>query len=144
MKQKMGDFLMDISQTYPVLKGVNAEKVIEDTRTYLIGKFYNKEIDFDKAKTLLFDEYEKRIFPEPKTLYHYLSQCVINHYFVPEDNGCLVVMKLPQGRIYSFEVTSFGIPLEEIKKDAARRFGNAQISIYPKGSVLIDEEVITP
>ena len=49
MKQRMGEFLVDIAQIFPIPRGRNAERVIEETRTYLIGYCYNKIIDFDRT-----------------------------------------------------------------------------------------------
>lgn len=144
MKQKISEFLFDISQTYPVSRGVNAEKVLEDARTYLIGKLYKKEIDFEKAKTLIFDNYDKRTFPEPKVLYGYLNQCEIKNYATTEDEDCLVVVTLPTGVIYPFEVAPFGRSIGEIKSEIVSKYGNVQVRTYPKGSVLLGREVITP
>ena len=140
----IGQFLADISQTYPVTRGVDEEKAIENARVYLVGKLYKKEIDFEKAKTLLFDNYDKRIFPEPKVLYGYLSQCEVKNYHTTADDGSLVVMTLPNGRIYSFELTSFGHTIEEIKGALIKKYGNVQVRTYPKGSVLIGRDVVTP
>lgn len=135
-------FLFDISQTYPVLRGVNAEKVLEDARTYLVGKLYKKEIDFDRAKRLIFDNYDKRTFPEPKVLYGFLSQCELKNYHTTADDGSLVVITLPNKAIYSFEVTSFGRNLEDIKKEIIHKYGNVQVKTYPKGSVLIGKRYL--
>ena len=141
MKQKLGEFLFDISQTYPVSRGVNAEKVLEDARTYLIGKLFRKEIDYEKAKTLFFDNYDKRTFPEPKVLYEYLNQCEIRNYQTSSRDGELVVFRLPEGKVYSFTVSGIGKPLGFYKSDIERRFGKCKMETYPKGSVLIGTEV---
>ena len=144
MKQKISEFLFDISQTFPVRSGLNAEKVLEDTRTYLIGKCYKKEFDFDRAKSLLFDDYKQKTFPLPKEILAYLMQSEVKNYTRSEDEGCLVVATLPNGVMYSFEIAPFGRSAEEIKKQMVSNYGNVQIKTYPKGSVLIGKEVITP
>ena len=140
----IGQFLADISQTYPVTRGVDEEKVIENARVYLVGKFYNKEIDFQKAKNLIFDNYDKRTFPEPKVLYGYLSQCEVKNYHSTADDGNLVVITLPNNMMYAFEITSFGHTIDEIKSSIIKKYGNVQVKIYPKGSVLIGRKVFTP
>lgn len=61
-----------------------------------------------------------------------------------DDTGCLVVVTLPNGTMYPFEITSFGDSLETIKKTIVSKYGNVQIRIYPKGSVLIGKKVILP
>lgn len=58
--------------------------------------------------------------------------------------GRLVVATLPDGRLYSFEITKFGDTFEEIKKKMVHKYGNVQIKTYPKGSVLIGEKVFMP
>lgn len=143
MKQKISEFLFDIAQTYPV-RGGNPDVVLEDTRTYLVGYLYNKDIDFVQAKKLIFDNYDQKTFPTPKTLLGYLNQCEIKKYEHCADEGGLVVMTLPNGAIYSFEITGFGKPFEDIKKQAVAKYGNVQIKQYPKGSVLIGKKVILP
>lgn len=139
----ISEFLYDISQTYPVSRGVNAEKVLEDARTYLVGKLYKKVIDFDRAKTLIFDNYDKKTFPEPKVLLGYLNQCELKNYTTTGDDGSLVVMTLPNGVMYSFEIAPFGKSPEDLKKEITYKYGNVQVRTYPKGSVLIGKEVFT-
>lgn len=128
---------MDISQTYPVTRGVNAEKVIEDARTYLVGKFYNKELDFKKAKTLIFDNYDKRTFPEPKVLYSYLSQCEVKHYNEAQDEGALIVVIYANGMKHAFTVCSEGVSLKQLKE----KNPDCVVEKYPPGSVLIGKKV---
>lgn len=144
MKEKIGDFLMDISQTYPVVRGVNAEKVIEDARTYLVGKLYNKEIDFQKAKTMMFDTYDKRTFPEPKVLYNILYQCEVKNYDVSANEGSLVVITLPDGRKYNFTVSGIGRPLSTIKDEILKKYGGCEVKTYPKSTVMIGNKIFEP
>jgi len=139
----IGEFLIDLSQTYPVTRGVNAEKVIEDARTYLVGKLYKKEIDFQKAKTLIFDNYDKHIFPEPKLLYHYLAQCEVKNYSESEGEGNLVVMTLPSGRKYTFTICGIGNSIYSIKESVKEKYGEyLKVEIYPAGAVMVGNEII--
>ena len=145
MKEKIGDFLMDISQTYPIRQGISAERVLEDARTYLIGKLYNKEIDFQKAKTLMFDTYEKKKgFPEPRVLYNYLAQCEIKHYDISKDEGSLVLITLPTGIQYNFTVSGIGGSLGTIKQEIVDKYGDCKIEMFPKGTVIIGNQIIEP
>lgn len=142
---QLGDFLVDISQTFPIRQGLNADKVIENARTYLVGKLYNKDIDYQKAKTLIFDDYDKKNgFPEPKVFYHYLSQCIIKHYDDCVDEGSLIAITLPNGRIYDFTVCGFGKPIDLIKDEINKKFGNCTVRKYPKGTVRIGNDFILP
>lgn len=143
MKQKISEFLFELSQTYPI-RGGNPDVVLEDTRTYIVGYLYNKDIDFVQAKKLIFDNYDSKTFPTPKVILSYLNQCEIKKYEHCEDEGGLVVITLPNGAIYSFEITGFGKPIEDIKQQAIAKYGNVQIKTYPKGSVLIGKQVVLP
>ena len=58
--------------------------------------------------------------------------------------GRLVIATLPDGRMYSFEITTFGETLENIKKKMVHKYGNVQIKTYPKGTVLIGNKVFMP
>lgn len=142
--EEISEFLFDISQIYPISRGLNAEKVLEDTRTYLVGKIYNKTIDYKKAKTLMFDNKELKVFPKPSVIYDYLAQCEIKNYANCEDEGALVVITMPNGVMYDFTVTGFGKPLSQIKSEIVEKYGNVQVKTYPKGSVLIGKQVILP
>ena len=142
---QLGEFLIDISQTFPIRQGLNADKVIENARTYLVGKLYNKEIDYQKAKTLMFDEYEKKNgFPEPKILYHYLIQCEIKHYDECVNEGSLIAITLPNGVIYDFTVCGIGKPLGVIKDEISKKYGSCTVKMYPKGTVRIGNKFVLP
>lgn len=141
MKQKLGEFLYELSQTYP-MRGGNPDVVLEDTRTYLVGYLYNKDIDFVQAKKLIFDNYESKTFPTPKVILGYLNQCEIKKYEHCADEGGLVVMTLPNGAMYSFIISGFGRSIESIKKKVIDKYGNVDIQIYPKGSILIGKTVV--
>ena len=144
MKQKIAAFLFDIAQTYPIRSGLNAEQVIEDTRTYLVGKCYNKKFDFDKAKSLLFDDYKQKSFPLPKEILAYLMQSEIKNYHECENEGSLIAITLPNGITYDFTVCGFGRPLENIKQEIQNKYGDCEIKTYPKGTVRIGNKFILP
>lgn len=144
MKQKMSEFLFDISQTYPIRGGLNAEKVLEDTRTYLVGKCYKKEFDFDKAKSLIFDEYKQKTFPLPKEILGYLLQAEVKSYKECADEGDLIVITLPNGVIYDFTVCASGRNINTITDELKFKYGTFEIKQYPKGSVLMGREVVLP
>lgn len=145
MKEKIGDFLMDIAQTYPIRQGVNAERVIENARVYLIEKLYNKEIDFQKAKTLMFDNYEKKNgFPEPRVLYNYLIQCEVRHYDPSKNEGSLVVITLPNGYPYVFTIHGNSRPYNEIVDEIKFKYGSCKVETYPPGTVMIGKTIVAP
>lgn len=143
MKQKVSEFLFDIAQTYPV-RGGNPDVVLEDTRTYLVGYLYNKDIDFVQAKKLIFDNYDSKTFPTPKVILSYLNQCEIKKYEHCEDEGGLVVITLPNGITYDFTVSGIGRPLDDITNEIHEKYGKCDIKTYPKGTVRIGNTFVLP
>ena len=144
MKQRMGEFLVDIAQIFPIPRGRNAERVIEETRTYLIGYCYNKNIDFERTKKTIFDNYTGQYFPTPNLLLGYLLQNEIKSYDSCVNDGSLLLITLPNGQQYEFVVSSFDKPLSKIKEDIERKHGNCTIEAYPKGTVIIGGKIFTP
>lgn len=144
MKQKIGDFLIDIAQTYPIRSGLNAEQVIEDARTYLIGKCFKKELDFNKAKNLLFDEYKLKTFPLPKEILGFMLRAEIKNYHECENEGALIVITLPNGLKYDFTVSGIGRHIETIKEEILKKYSDCDIKTYPKGTVRIGNKFILP
>ena len=52
------------------------------------------------------------------------------------DEGSLIVITLPDGRIYNFTVSGIGRPLSTIKDEILKKHGPCEVKTYPKGSVM--------
>lgn len=144
MNEKIGRFLLDIAQTYPIRSSLNAEQVIEDARTYLIGKCFKKEFDFDKAKNLLFDEYKLKTFPLPKEILGFMLRAEIKNYHECENEGAFVVITLPNGISYDITISAIGRSLDTIKDEIKNTYGACDVKTYPKGTVRIGKKIFTP
>jgi len=144
MRQKIIRFLSDLAATYRI-SDENYERVINDTTDYLMRNLPNYEIDFSKVKDAVFDKYrpKSKVFPEPYFLKDCLPYGKVWSYRASQEEGCLVVIEIPNKTIYSFEVCGTGKNIEDIKKEIAKNHGNSKVTIYPKGSVLIGNKVIT-
>lgn len=143
MREQLENFLMDLSDIYPIPDTRNFDKIIGQYCDYLIQFCTNKQIDFTKVKNTIFDQYKFKGFPDMPFIKECLKTGEIQRYIASKDEGCLVVIRA-ENHIYAFEVAACGKNIEDIKKDASARFENSKIEIYPKGSVLIGEKVITP
>ncbi len=144
MKQKISEFLFDIAQTFPIYRSGSIETVIEDVRTYLVGYLYDKEIDFSRAKKLIFDKHEKTTFPTPHELLDALMKSEIVHVKSSEDYEKVVVLTLPNGYKYVFTLCNTGKTLDEIKEECTHKYGECKFKTYPKGTVLIGDKVVLP
>lgn len=142
MRKQLEDFLIDLTEFYPIPNTKNFDKIISQSVDYLLQFCINKEFDFKKVRNAIFDRYKFKGFPDLALIKECLREGEVYKYKNCKDEGCLVVLRLPQGRIYSFEVATFGRSLEELKKDAATKFGNAKVEIYPCGSKLIGNRVM--
>jgi hypothetical protein len=93
----------------------------------------------------MFDTYEKKKgFPEPRVLYNYLAQCEIKHYDISKDEGSLVLITLPTGIQYNFTVSGIGRSLGTIKQEIVDKYGDCKIEMFPKGTVIIGNQIIEP
>lgn len=144
MRKQLEDFLIDLSEIYPISDSRNFDKIIGQYCDYLLQFCINKEIDFKKVRNAIFDQYKFKGYPDMPLIKDCLKVGEIKKFTTCKDEGCLVVMRLPEGGVYSFEITADAQhDLEYYKQDAAKRFGNVKVEIYPKGSVLIGTTVFT-
>lgn len=141
------EFLRELEAFYPLNEA--QEKVNKRLSSYvdiLEGEIIKrgKKYNYEKVLKYIQMNYRYKQFPSLPNIMDFLNIGETRDVVNVKDEGCLVVMKIPQGRVYSFEIASFCKSIDEIKREASAKFGNAQISIYPKGSVLIGDKVITP
>ena len=143
MRKQLEDFLIDLTEFYPISDKRDFNKIISQSVDYLLQFCINKEIDFKKVRNIIFDTYKFKGFPDLPLIRDCLKAGEIQKYTNCKDEGCLVVIRAEK-HIYSFEIAPLGRSLEDIKKNASAMFENAKIEIYPKGSVLIGDTVVTP
>lgn len=144
---KLFEFLRDLETFYPLNE--SEEKVNKRLSSYvdiLEGEIVKSGKTYDYAKVLKHIQmnYRYKQFPSLPDILDFIKVGEVNEVIHGEDEGCLVVVTLPNGTIYPFEITTFGKSLDEVKKAIVAKHGNVQIKTYPKGSVLIGKEVITP
>lgn len=128
MRAELEDFLIDVSNMYPVRKEQNYDSVIGQTTDALLEHFYDKEIDFKQAKSLLYNEYDKTTFPLVPKLKEYLGKCIIKKSKINKDEGCLVIQILPTGEIRNYVMTSESGTTTRTLEQRGRVF------YFPKGS----------
>lgn len=141
------EFMRSLEAFYPLNE--SEDKVNRRLSSYvdiLEGEIVKsgKKYDYEKILKHIQMNYRYKTFPSLPDILDFMEQGVIKEIVNCQDEGCLVVMKVAENNIYAFEVSPYGRKFEDIKKDAIARFGNVQITTYPKGSVLIGDTVITP
>lgn len=145
MRKQLEDFLIDLSEIFPIASTKSFDKVIGMSVEYLLEFCAGKEFDFKKARHLIFDRYKFKNFPELSIVKDCILESEIKKYEHCENEGKLVVIKIPERNIiYSFEVNSSGRDIREIKNTIGKNLGKYEIEIYPKGTVLIGDKVFTP
>ena len=144
MRKQLEDFLINITDFYPISSNKNFDNVIAQSLDYLLQFCCGKEIDFKKARNYVFENYKSKGFPDLALLKESIICSEIKKTKTCEDEGCLVVLRTGGNHIYGFKVSTTGRSLEDIKKDATARFGNVKVETYPKGSVLIGDKVFLP
>lgn len=144
MRKQLEDFLINITDFYPISSNKNYNNVIAQSVDYLMEFCCGKEIDFKKARNYIFDNYKFKGFPDLALLKESLLNSEVIKFKHCEDEGGLVVVTLPTGKIFTFEISAFGKSLDDIKKQVVSNYGNVQIRTYPKGTVMIGTTIIQP
>lgn len=142
MRKQLEDFLINLTDFYPITSTKSYDNVIAQAVDYLMEFCYNKQIDFKKARNFVFENYKFKSFPDMALLKDAIQDSVIRiPYQGGTDDGCVVIITLPNGKMYDFEVCGFGNDIEALKSSIRSKHGNCQISTYPKGTVLIGNEI---
>lgn len=144
MRKQLEDFLINITDFYPISSNKNFDNVIAQSLDYLLQFCCGKEIDFKKARNYVFENYKFKGFPDLAILKESLLNAEIIKQKYCKDEGGLVVVTFPTGKIFTFEISPLGKPLEEIKKQVIAKYGNVQIKTYPKGTVMIGNTIVLP
>lgn len=143
-RQEIADFLHKLNSIFPI-EGKRVDAVFDTYTDILLEKCLKKEYDAKKLLSRIAQEHKYSYFPTVKLILEQLPYAEIVHYGdIPPNEGALIVLTLTNGVIYAFTVTNSGKTMQELKADARRRFGECEIKMYPKGSVLIGNTVIEP
>lgn len=139
------EFLRKLEAFYPLNE--SQEKVDNRLSSYvdiLEGEIVKRGKRYDYSKVLKHIQmnYRYKQFPSLPDILDFLNTGEIRESLSCKDEGGLVVIRA-ENHIYGFEIAPFGRTLEDIKTDASKRFNNAKVEIYPKGSVLIGDTVFT-
>ena len=142
MRKQLEDFLIDLTDFYPIPSSKSFDKVIALSIDYLLQFCLNKEIDFKKALNSIFDKYKFKSFPELSVIKESLLESEVKHYGYCKDEGVLVVIEIPGIATYNFEISPMGRDLDTVKKEIISKYGNAKVSIYPKGTVMVGQQIM--
>jgi len=69
---------------------------------------------------------------------------VIKSYVPTKDEGNLIVLTLPSGKKYYFTACGIGRTLQSYKEEITRKHGGCEIDVYPKGTVVIGNDIVLP
>ena len=143
-KQEIVDFLKKLNSIFPI-EGKRVEAVFDTYTDILLERCLKKEYDAKKLLSRIAQEHKYSYFPTVKLILEQLPYAEIVHYWdAPPNEGALIVLTLTNGVIYAFTVTDFGKTVQELKADYRKKYGECEIKMYPKGSVLIGNTVIEP
>ncbi len=141
---RLFEFLRDLEAFYPLNE--SEEKVDKRIASYaeiIEGEIIKKggEYDFSKMLRHIQTHYTFKTFPSVPYLLELLPDFKIKNISNVKNEGELVIMTLPNGKKYAFTVTNFGLTDKNIEEKAKRKWGYVDIKRYPKGTVLIGNEV---
>lgn len=140
------EFLRNLEAFYPLNE--SEDKVNKRLSSYvdiLEGEIVKsgKKYNYDKVLKYIQMNYRYKQFPSLPDILEFMVQGEVKEIAECKDEGCLVVVTMPNGVKYPFEVAPFGKSVEEIKKHVISNYGNVEVRIYPKGTLLIGNEVFT-
>ena len=144
MREQIKDFLVKLNSIFP-LECKRIEPVFETYTDIILGRCLNKEYDFKKLLSLIAQNYKYTTFPNARFILEQLPYAEIVHYEAPVANkDFLIVLKLPKGVVYCFTVADTGRSVKELKADYMKKYGDCEIKMYPKGTLLVGNEIIEP
>lgn len=141
MKQQLMQFLLDLSNIFPISSTRNCEKVIEQYTDYLLEFCYNKEIDFKRVTRAIIDDYKKQYFPEPLFIKDHLVYGEKQSYQKDVNEGKLLIVTLPNGVQYRFNYCGCGKTQKEIKASLMEKYGDCKYELYPAGTIIIGDKI---
>jgi len=136
-------FLYHIMQTYPVYAGNDEKKVINDTAKYILKNLDGKNVDFEKAKNLLFAKYERKSFPTPSELMNFLNKSVIVETNPEINDGTWYLLTLPSGTKYAFTPAPFGKTCEELEEEFKKNYNDFTFEKFDDNTAIIGNKLCT-
>lgn len=143
MKKQIKDFLMHLTYLFP-LEGKRLEPVLETYSDILLEKFLKKEYDLKKLTSYIVQNYKFRTFPTAEFILECLPMAEIHKVNNVVNEGEVIIMKLPNGMMYSFTVTGYGKHLTEIEGRLKGQYGECVVTRHPKGTTLIGTRIFEP
>ena len=142
------EFVRELAEFFP-LTGTeeHQNKIFDSYVENLEGICIKNKCDYDWKKVLRAIQctYTYSKFPPLADIIKCLPECrMYKPYVESVDEGSLIAITLPNGRIYDFTVCGFGKPIGVIKDEINKKFGNCTVKKYPKGTVRIGNDFILP
>lgn len=145
VREELTNFLIDLSDFYQIPAG-RKESIISQSVDFLLQFCLDKRINFAKVKNAVFNEYTYKTFPDLAFLRDCLKRGEIVYENV-KDEGSLILVRLPDGYVYSFEVHNNGRSFKEIENQLRERFkdiGEIKIKHFPKGTDYVNGKIYLP
>lgn len=142
------EFVRELAFFFP-LSGTDEHKdrIFDSYVENLEGISISNKCEYDWKKVLqaIQRTYTYSKFPPLADIIKVLPECkIFKPYQECENEGGLVVITLPNGVKYDFIISGIGKPFETIKQEITEKYGNCDIQKYPKGTVIIGNQVFTP
>ena len=144
------EFLSELELHFPMnCKSGDKEKLLKSYVTHLTDYLKGREDKYDlqKVLTYLLHNYKYSKLPALaeilEAMPHGLEDAAEGYKPCP-DEGKVVIATLPNGYKYDFVISGCGTPIEQVKASLKRRFGECKVDIYPEGTCLIGNQVVTP
>lgn len=109
---------------------------------YLKGK--ENKYDLQKVLTHLLQNYKYAKLPSLAEIIESLPHGYIEAIQECIDAGKVLVVTLPTGRRMDFVITTFGQSKDEVLAKLYKRYGQCKVDIYPEGTCLIGNQIVTP
>lgn len=141
------EFLDKLNKFYPSndKDEVFKERVNEYSKEILnIAQSKDVEYDYEKIFSHILKNYRYRTFPTLADIINVLDIGIIEKNKECIDAGKVIVVTLPNGFKYDFVISSIGKPKEEVITKLHKRFGVCKVDIYPEGTCVIGNQVVTP
>lgn len=143
------EMLFELSEFYPI-KGKDEKedkkKIINRYHDLIKGYILNKDYNWDKVLTNIQINRKYSTFPTVHDIIENLPQFEKKkEYIADKDEGAVLVVELPSGYKYQFEVSNVAKKnFSQLKAELHRRFGDFKLKKYPKGTVIIGDTVFEP
>lgn len=152
-EMSLQDMLTELLRFYPILNR-KKEDIARDMVTYrelILRAVYdtNKKYDWDKCLKHIQSTRTQRTFPAIADIiaalpYSVKYENLYQEKHIDPKEGALLVITLVSGLKYAFTFSGWEKSVSELKKHCKERFGDCEIKLYPKGTVLIGNEVVEP